>query len=266
MTGYWCPTTDRFAQYAPCTSALPQDLSCLAVDYEEPKAPCDDNELYAYNVKFTPPQLLRNRQPYSTCIALNELSDAKVRQQRVREVDSAFVKLVDAMRSALEYDCVQRAVRDGKDVQVEVVGWTDPRPLDVSCRYTGGDIDLSSHFVKLDTSDSPYIRSGILSGGTRFRDSKSGGNQLLSQLRAFHTAVLLDRLWEEQVPEYKRLKATGLLKVQAIGRAVSQESVDMAQQRSVSVLVKVPLDEAPSQTAALPPPGRFRQLCESPCR
>lgn len=217
-------------------------------------------------MKYTAPQVIRARQPFSNCIALTELNDPQVRETRVREVDSAFVKLVDAMRSALEYDCVQRAIRDGKEVEVEIVGWTDPRPLDGQCRYTGQDIDLNSSFVKLDTTDSPYIEGGILKNNSRFRDSKSGGNQLLSQLRAYHTAVLLDRLWEEQVEEYRKLKGSGLLRVTGVGRAVSQENVDMAQQRSVSVLVKVPLKPGESVAATLPPPGRYHQLCDSPCK
>lgn len=266
VTGYWCPTTGQFADRAPCASAIPMDQSCLAIQQPEPEPPCESNELYTYSVKYTAPQVIRARQPFSNCIALTELNDPQLRETRVREVDSAFVKLVDAMRSALEYDCVQRAIRDGKEVEVEVVGWTDPRPLDGSCRYTGQDIDLNNSFVKLDTTDSPYIEGGILKNNTRFRDSKSGGNQLLSQLRAYHTAVLLDRLWEEQVEEYRKLKGSRLLRVTGVGRAVSQENVDMAQQRSVSVLVKVPLKPGESVAATLPPPGRYRQLCDSPCK
>lgn len=266
VTGYWCPTTAQFADRAPCTSAIPGDQSCVAIEQPAPEAPCESNELYTYNVKYTAPQVVRARQPFSNCIALSELNDPKIRQTRVREVDSAFVKLVDAMRSALEYDCVQRAIRDGKQVEVEVVGWTDPRPLDDDCKYTGKDINLNSSFVKLDTTDSPYIEEGILKNKTRFRDSKSGGNQLLSQLRAYHTAVLLDNLWEDQVEEYRKLKKGGLLRVTGVGRAVSQENVDMAQQRSVSVLVKVPLKPGESVAAALPPPGRYHQLCDSPCK
>ncbi|MBK8912717.1 MAG: PD40 domain-containing protein [Chlorobi bacterium] len=266
VTGYWCPTTAKFAGLAPCASAIPGDQSCLALDHPAPESPCESNELYTYAVKYTAPQVVATRQPFSNCIALAELNDPKIREPRVREVDSAFVKLVDAMRSALEYDCVQRAVRDGKLVEVDVVGWTDPRPLDGSCRYTGPDIDLNSSFVKIDTAGSPYIEQGILRNQTRFRDSKSGGNQLLSQLRAYHTAVLLDKLWEEQVEDYRELKKVGLLRVTGVGRAVSQENVDMAQQRSVSVLVKVPLKPGEAIAATLPPPGRYRQLCDSPCK
>lgn len=265
VTGYWCPTTGQFADRAPCASAIPGDQSCLAIEQPEPELPCQENELYTYSLKYTAPQVIPARQPFSSCINLSELSNPQVRQTRVREVDSAFVKLVDAMRSALEYDCVQRAIRDGKQVEVEVVGWTDPRPMDRDCKYTGKDIDLNTSFVKLDTSGSPYIQNGLLKKGTWFRD-KSNGNQLLSQLRAYHTAVLLDNLWEEQVEEYRKLKAGGLLKVTGVGRAVSQENVDMAQQRSVSVLVKVPLKPGESVAATFPPPGRYHQLCDSPCK
>jgi len=265
VTGYWCPTTRLFAEYAPCTSVLPDSI-CTTIEYQQPQLSCASDDIYTYNLKFTPPEVVRSRQPLSNCIDLREVADPKTRDFRAREVDSAIVKLVDAMRSALEYDCVQRAVRDGKPVTVNVIGWTDPRPLDRSCAYTGPDIDLNASFVQLDIEDSPYIQGNILHNGTRFRESREGGNQLLSQLRAYYTARLLDAVWEERVEDYRRLKGAGLLRVEAIGRAISQEQVPMEQQRSVSVLVSVPMEEMPQQAATLPSPGRYRQLCDPPCR
>lgn len=75
---------------------------------------------------------------------------------------------------------MQRAAAEGKRVTVTVTGWTDPRPLDPSCLYTGPTIPTHYGVVRLDTRDSPYISGDSLVGGGRiaFIRSKAGGNYL----------------------------------------------------------------------------------------
>src|SRR5262249_6438012 len=140
--------------------------------------------------------------------------------------------------------------------------------LDNACTYTGKTIDFSKGFVKLDQTDSPYIVNDTLLGGGRvkFGRSKAGGNYLLSQLRAFYTSVMFDRIWEDEVAEYRSMKRAGKLEVVAVGRAVSQENRDYSERRSVEIQVSVPVGDKEIVRGLIPDPGQMVKICEQPCK
>lgn len=265
VTGYWCPTTEKYQQYLTCTSIFETE-QCLAVKFEEPVLECEKNEMFTYAMKFEAPKAIASRRPGSACIDVGEARSKG--PTYATEVDKAIDRIAESMTSALRIPCVLREVAKGKPVTVEITGWTDPRPLDTKCTYTGPDINLADHFVELETKDSPYINGTTIpgDGSVKFSASKAGGNYLLSQLRAFYAAEMLDKTWEASVPEYKELKAKGLLKVRAIGRAVSQDNIDNSQRRSVEIRISVPLSEKEMVRGLIPDPGARIVLCESGCK
>src|SRR5690606_37771567 len=88
------------------------------------------------------------------------------------------------------------------------------------------------------------------------RRSKSLGNELLSDLRAFHTAALLDTLWRKYVPEYDQLRLDKKITVIARGKAIStQDRLEFEKQRSVDVRVSVESDRPIVSAQFIPPPG-----------
>lgn len=121
--------------------------------------------------------------------------------------------------------------------------------------------------MRLDTRDSPYILGDSLVGGGRiaFIRSKAGGNYLLSQLRAYYAAQLLDRLWDEFVPVYASLKARDQIEAVANGKAVSQENRDFSERRSIEVRVEVPMPEQRALAGVIPVPGSTVVLCQPQC-
>lgn len=264
VTGYWCPTTEKYQQYLTCTSIFSTE-ECMTVKYEQPVLACEKNEMFSYAMKYEAPKAIASRRPGSACI---DVGEARTKGSLyAQEVDKAIDRIAESMASALRIPCVLREVAKGKPVTVEVTGWTDPRPLDKACTYTGPDVKLGDHFVVLDTKDSPYIDGDVIpgDGSVKFSQSKAGGNYLLSQLRAFYAAEMLDKTWEASVPEYRELKAKGLLKVRAIGRAVSQDNIDNSQRRSVEVRISVPMSQQEMVRGAIPDPGARIVLCTDAC-
>ena len=264
VTGYWCPTTVKYQQYLTCTSIFTTE-DCLVVAHEEPTLPCNKNEMFTYSMKYEAPKAIANRRPGSACINIGEARSKG--PEYATEVDKAIDRIAESMTSALRIPCVLREVAKGKPVTVEVTGWTDPRALNTTCTYTGPDIDLNNRFVELDTKESPYIKDGVIpgDGSVKFSQSGAGGNYLLSQLRAFYASEMLDKTWEASVPEYRELKAKGLLKVKAIGRAVSQDNIDNSQRRSVEVRISVPLSPQELVRGVIPDPGALIVLCAGEC-
>lgn len=242
VTGYWCPTTQRFREYAPCASLFTEE-ACV-------NPPCDDNRLYDYVVQRNP--------KYPDCIRYEEF--ASKGGEFAHEVDSAFVLLREAMRSAFGIPCLSSAIREGKEVKVEVIGTTDPRAYKADCKYTGETVDFDQSFVQIEDSTKPYFTHG-----TPMKSLGAGGNQLLSDLRAYNTAVMLDSIWTEGIPEYRQLKNKGQVLVYGYGEAVSTEETSYERQRSIRVRITLPEQGGQVIAGLVPDPGRRVILC-SPCQ
>ena len=262
VSAYWCPTTKNYSQYTPCKSVFPDSL-CRTMPADPP---CDDNDLYTYNI--IPATVVASRRA-GLCADLGEA--ARYRDEYSRAVDSAITKFIENMSAAFRAPCVRRAINRGLPVTVEVVGWTDPDPIDRRCTYTGGTINFASSFAQLENpADKPYIKANQIISGEKFRHEKwpadAEGNQLLSDLRAYYTATLLDALWTERIPEYRELKIRGnALRLLALGRAVSQEKTVKARQRSVNVRVSAEVDEEVRRPGLVAKPGRKVVLCGVDC-
>lgn len=236
VTGYWCPTTYKFSKYTDCQSVF-FDKSCLEVP--EIEQPCPDNDLFKFQV--TQPRIDRVRRA-GLCANLSEVD--KFGKQWSTTVDSALIQFVYSMKSALKKPCLGRAINQGKPIKIEVIGWTDPRALDNACLYTGSEIDFNTSKIKLEGyREKSYLDNGILRTNTRFTKSPDGGNKLLSEVRAYFTAQLLDKLWQDYIPAYKDLRDAGFIEVYAVGRSISKEKIDMARQRSVNVRISAEAEE-----------------------
>ncbi|MFN8368707.1 MAG: hypothetical protein U0Y96_15835 [Candidatus Kapaibacterium sp.] len=273
LTCYWCPTSVQFAKYIPCQSVF-MDTTCTAVEFKKPVKKCDDGDIYSYKLNFTAPTVdaLRNG---GLCIPAKELNDTEGKLQWAHKVDSAVTRYIASMKSALQRACVQTALRDNKVVDVEVIGWTDPRGINDACLYTGKTIDFNKSWVKLNELEkkTQYIPNGILKSNTPFSKSGASGNQLLSDVRAYYTALLLDSVWTERVPEYRKLKYHNppLLRVVAMGKAIQQQvknagnqTDDYSKRRSANVIVRVPgVIEQPDPLKVAS--GRFVSLTGLPC-
>ena len=242
VTGYWCPTTRLFQDYSPCASLF-TEKTCV-------NPPCDDNRLYTYVVRQEP--------KYPDCIRYGEFASRG--DEYAREVDSAFVLLREAMRSAFGIPCLSAAIREGKKVKVEVIGTTDPRAYKADCMYTGETVDFTKSVVQIEDSTKPYFTNG-----TPMKSLGAGGNQLLSDLRAYNAAVMLDSIWTESIPEYRLLKGQGQIAVFGYGEAVSTEETSYERQRSIRVRITLPEQGGQAVAGLIPDPGRRVVLC-SPCK
>lgn len=240
VTGYWCPTTQRYRDYAPCASLFTEE-ACI-------DPPCGDHGLYDFTITKRP--------KYPDCIRYGEFQRSG--EEFAREVDSAFGLLREAMRSAFGIPCLSAAIAEGKRVRVEVIGSTDPRGYKEDCEYTGETIDFSRSFVQIADERKPYFTTGT---SMKQPDDPTGGNKLLSDLRAYNTAVMLDRIWDESIPEYHSLRNSNQLDVTAFGEAVSTEETSYERQRSIRVRVTLPDADGQLVTGVAPDPGRRVVLC-----
>ncbi len=264
VSAYWCPTTMKYQDYTLCGSVFPKE-ECKVVNSVKPELSCKDNDLYRYHLNYVEPTVEVNR-PYGLCADLNEARQHGLEYSL--KVDSAVTKFIENMEIALKQPCVQRAIKAKKPITIEVVGWTDPRPIDNRCVYTGRDINLTTSFVQLQKIDQkPYITDGILRSGTTFSKSGAGGNQMLSDLRAYYTAAMLDTLWQERLPEYKALRERkGQISLIAIGKAISLEKgATYGQQRSVNVRIIAEDDEILKENKRIPLPSSSTVLCGDDC-
>ncbi len=244
ITGYWCPTTKQYQNYSPCSSLF-VDETCL-------QEPCKSNEVYTFEVV--------KRQVADNCVSYGEFNSKG--GEFAAEVDSAINQLRQSMASAFHIPCVKRAIEMGEIVQVEIIGYTDARELHYNCTYTGPDYDEIKGFPEPDEKIIPFIKNGI-----KFRSEgyggEAGGNQLLSDLRAYYTALLLDSLWTETNPTYRRLKYDGQLNVKAYGKAISMEKTSMERQRSIRVKITVPNADEIIVEGYVPEPSQLRVLCDN---
>ena len=181
-------------------------------------------------------------------------------------VDTAIVSFVDNIRSALKKPCILRSIKKKKKVTIEVIGWTDPRQIDMACLYTGKDIDFNKSAIKMyEIEKKPYVHNGILKHNTKFRESANGGNQLLSEVRAYYTAELLDNLWKLALPDYARLRAEGIIDIVAVGKSIKPDQIDMARQRSVNVRILADVEAEVATTKNRPELGSSIALCGNDC-
>ncbi|MBL7999859.1 MAG: hypothetical protein JNL32_14630, partial [Candidatus Kapabacteria bacterium] len=104
-------------------------------------------------------------------------------------------------------------------------------------------------------------------------NSGSGGNELLSDVRAYYTATMLDSIWTKQIEEYRYLKTkkNKQIHVVAVGSAIKQELKDAGNQtrdyalrRSVNVVVSTPGDNATADGLS-GISGRMISLTGAPC-
>ena len=269
ITGYWCPTTQEFLRYTQdiCQSPLEQN-TCLEIEYEKPELPCDENEFYKYSLDFEEPEVRRERQ-MGRCI---DLKEARLNgDEYSAAVDAAIVEFIEIMKNGLNEFCVEKAVNNNKEIKIIVKGFTDIRPLSKDCRYTGSDIDFKNseiHLEGLDSKTERYLEDGILKYGQRFRESRIAGNEMLADLRAYYTAQMLNKVWYEEVEDFKKIKDKGLLKVYAEGRGIDPRTVNnkLEEQRKVSVSIEVPMTEGEKLTTFKPAKGKVVWKCESvPC-
>ena len=266
LTCYWCPTTLQYSTYLPCQSVF-KDSLCTTVDYQKPEKKCDNGDIYSYTLDFTPPKVYANRNA-GLCIPGNELANHQQKILWANRVDTAVETFIANMKSALQRPCVQKAIRKGQKVNVEVIGWTDPRGIDPACLYTGEEINFTTTFIRLYNLEKKkhYLPNGILKSNTRFRSSGEEGNELLSDVRAYYTALLLDSLWTEYVPDYRLLKSMTppLLEVTAIGKGIKKSEKGYEFKRSANVIVRTP-----GEVEKLDPykeiSGRFVSLTGMPC-
>ena len=242
VNGYWCPTTKLFKAYTPCASLF-IDSTCLNMS-------CNENELYKFSVV---------REHVAPCVDVAEFD--RRGGEFSREVDSSIVLLRAAMRSAFLQPCMIKAIRQRKNIEIEVVGSTDPRALRDFCTYTGPSYDQIKRFAEADPRIVPFIMKGqrFVSAGY---GGQHGGNQLLSDLRAYYTALLLDSIWTEFIPQYAGLRSSGRLTLKAFGEGISKETAAVYErQRSIRVRISAPDAVEESRAGVLAEPGSLRIVC-----
>ena len=245
ITGYWCPTTRQYERYTPCRSVFDHPELTSVENCPPAIPPTAEDDLYIYRVQQ--PAIILEEQA-DLCIRWGELREQ--RDDFAAGVDSAIGLYLDNMRSALQAPCVRQAIDRGDTVRIYVTGWTDPRDIHEHCRYTGESITFDGAPIKLRLSDGTIAR-GILPHGIGFReydraagvDRITEGNQLLSELRAWFTARLLDALWAKEIAEYRELKGKGTLEIVASGKAINQDELPFERRRSVDVAIEAPVVE-----------------------
>lgn len=241
IEGYWGPTTNRYHSFIPgCTSFFDDSSSCLVT-----QAQCESNNLYKYEYVASRSDASNN------CFNYKEFRAHG--REYAEEVDGALDSLRNSMVSALRMQCVERSREANEKIEITVTGYTDPKKYrDPECAYNGMDVDFSKEFIHLiDTEAEPLFRTGTL-----MTARGGGGNPLLSDLRAFWTAKLLDSIWNAFVPEYHELRASGLLVLKAKGESVNKnDKLTFAQRRSISVEVRAET-KAVHREGARPQPGQ----------
>lgn len=236
------------------------------------------SRLYTYESTYS----VQRNDPYESCIDWGDFR--RNGEEYHREVDSAINLLVHQVRSAFDRPCIQRAVQQGKKIEIHVIGFTDQNSLHRKCEYIGETIAMldSSVFVGQQAFDivvpeknRTRYENGHIPDGMNFRATPYGGNQLLSDLRGIYTAILLDNVWREELQSlvadseanqlsYSDLRSNSQLVVSAWGEAISSENnLSRAQKRSVRVVITVPEPDAttPDNPIAVES-GKTVILCE----
>ena len=254
ITGYWCPTTRKYVRHTPCRSVFDDDLYTSVEGCPETMLTVTEDELYRYTLHQ--PRIEKERQE-GICIRWDEMRQR--REEFAVKVDSAVALFTDNMRSAFKPLCVDQALKRGDTIRVYVTGWTDPRDIHPLCQYTGDEIDFDTSPIRLHKIDGTFA-TGRLPHGIGFReydkslgvDRQTQGNQLLSELRAWYTALLLDRVWNEEITEYRKYRLNGQIEVIAVGRAINQSDLSFEQRRSVNVRIEAPVSQLSMTTAMSP--------------
>jgi len=207
-TGYWVPTTSLYKKYA-----------------------------LLGNTVFDP---IRN----NGCMDLKEATLRKLNWSV--KVDNLIESMTYWLsKNILDVVYIANTLQQGGSIEVEVIGWTDERRLvDDKCVYNGRDIVSGAEGVEL-TNITRYDSTGVLKSGESFRGSGAGGNQLLSDLRAYYTAHLLDQIWSDttselSIPAYTHYRKTGQIRVKATGSSIRFGSkLTREEKRSVDIAVTV---------------------------
>jgi len=259
VTGYWCPTTKKYGSLLSCQSVF-EDPKCTQID--NPELPCKENDLFTYTM--LPAKVIKEKKS-GLCIPQKEIDNFALNWSSA--VDNAIGIFVQKMSSAMQKPCIVRTLRQRKPITIEIIGWTDPRSMDAACVYTGNDIDFNKGSIKLKDlqNKQSYLPNGILKQGIPFVKSPFGGNQLLSDLRAYYTALLLDSLWKTGIPKYNELRSNGMINVVAVGKSVNPDQIALAKQRSVNVIVYGEADAVKSNPYSMPELGRSVALCQNEC-
>lgn len=267
VKGYWCPTTGEYSGYTPCQSVFKNPLcTVLPPEVANARPPCGDSDLYVY--RLTPATLKEYQQGYC-CISWRELHDNV--QVWSGQVDGAIDGMVANMRSALAIGCVRDALARGDFITVTVQGWTDPDAIDRPCVYTGRtivfDASLAPGTVVLGRhGPGRWLHGDSVLHGTPFRRSPPDGNPMLSALRAYYMAVLLDRLWIEQLPSYRAARDLHQVRLVADGLAVRKDIGPYELKRSIDVIVEAPTDVALLKALRERKPGAAYDLRCPGCR
>jgi len=263
VNAYWCPTSKAFSQYTPCTSMFIEEKSKIA-----PKKPTESNEIYNYNLTYE----IENNKTWENCIDYRDFNTNN--KTYSDEVDAAIIKLTDEMTTVFKALCIKRAIKQDKEIQVEVIGFTDPNPLYKKCHYLGADIAFDDngiiidgiHYeVFMDSTNKILYKNDTIPNMMKFNDTPFDGNQLLSDLRGIYSSILLDKVWYNKIPIYRNLKDKGLIVVKTRGEAINQEELDYAQRRSVHVKVTVPNMKPEKFEGVNPEAGSIVKINYIPC-
>lgn len=280
VTNYYCPSTYKYQGLGLCTSIF-ANTGCENIEYTEPEIPCDDNELWAYKLDFKKPKINEKRN-IEGCVEWKEINDTELMMQRAIEVDKAFDNFITVMEAGLKTYCVERALQNNEVLKVYVMGYADPRSIRDHCTYQGEEIDFNAvgNYIRLeDMEKRTYLKNGVLKTGTPYAGSGSNGNQLLTDVRALHTAWLLDELWAEKVPGYKQLREQGLIDLIAEGVGVSETEREeylelrkkgiqdryLAEKRKVNVRFDVPSSQGKTKSYDAVSGGKYTWCDDTEC-
>lgn len=259
ITAYWCPTTNKYRSYTPCTSLFTDDKSCEQL--QQP-VPCESNEAYAY--EFTPAVLKRVPRRNENCVRYDEFD--RNGAQWASQVDSAIDRMRDEVAAVFNESCMQEAVRRKLPVQVVMFGTTDDRSIDPKCQYTGKaweDIQQYMSGIAVNEQIIPFIRTRQRFNSKGY-GGKAGGNQLLSDLRSLYFSVMFDRICRETIPLYGTLRDNGQLTVMSRGEAIDARNIPYEYKRAAGVTITVPNFQI-VKDALKAPPGRRISYCKSAC-
>lgn len=257
VTSYWCPSTNQYKdkEDCGCTSIFNLKRKCdvtppeyqVDFDYE-----CESNEVYTFSGKYNPVILpsYNVTKTAGSCIDISEMNNVLNKKKGFDwsdRVDAQITSLVKQLERALNNVYIKYATDKGKKLIINVYGWTDLRPLDNKCFYTGDDIDLTNSIIQLeekatlygDSVVKKYINNNVIKKGTRFVNQWRSGNQLLSDLRAYYMAHLLNNQWKK-IDKFNQLVDNKQVEIRAIGRGIKDKpGIPLHYNRSVDVEVVI---------------------------
>ena len=256
IQGYWGPTTKRYRSYIPRCASFFYDASCLECGRD-----CESNNIYKY--EYT---ALKTNDRFTFVASRSDVCRECFRYSEFEQNGEAYADRVDdkldtltvSMRSALQdKPCIVRAKQRHQKVTVKVTGYTDGKSVGLQCKYSGTTIDFSQERVRLVDSSSEHL---FVTGTPMNYPGGNQGNRLLSNLRAYWAACLLDSIWYASVPAYKELRDSNLLVLCAEGKSVNPDAkLPEAVQRAIAVEVSAET-EGITKPGETPQPGRLIEL------